>query len=306
MVKLTTKTYDFFMYKHFKNGENVTDYNTLNKKIEEAYICLKGDGQSDVNFIKCNSSLYVGFSYIKKIECETGEVWIFCLSKVDTQKLAIVNNISQPVQDGRSVYAESNEEGPTTETVILFNPNNGVVIVPRNHGGVSKNLLIKFFYKLTKKRGGDLSVIVNNTDLKNISKIDSIHEIDVSIHRITDTKNLTNAKNSVKKDKKVIERLEAQKEKIVYTGNLNIHNVVKYCKELLENKQNKESDVDKLILKGLAGEREQVIDLINNRLIYIDDKIPLNRDGKLTVENMVNSIEMAYKDNELIIALDRQ
>ncbi|TNW97532.1 hypothetical protein FIU51_15915, partial [Enterococcus faecium] len=40
------------------------------------------------------------------------------------------------------------------------------------------------------------------------------------IHRITDTKNLTNAKNSVKKDKKVIERLEAQKEKIVYTGNL--------------------------------------------------------------------------------------
>ncbi|MDG4581465.1 hypothetical protein P8952_07515 [Enterococcus faecium] len=70
--------------------------------------------------------------------------------------------------------------------------------------------------------------------------------------------------------------------------------------------QNKESDVDKLILKGLAGEREQVIDLINNRLIYIDDKIPLNRDGKLTVENMVNSIEMAYKDNELIIALDRQ
>ncbi len=52
------------------------------------------------------------------------------------------------------------------------------------------------------------------------------------------------------------------------------------------------------------GDREQVIDLISNRLIYVDDKIPLNKQGKLTIENMVMSIEQAYNDNELILALD--
>lgn len=291
------------MYKHYRNKKDITDYKVLDKKIDEAYVCLNGKGQSEVNFIKCNRSLYVGFSYIKKIQFETGKAWIFCLSKVDTQKLAIVNDISQPVQDGRSVYAESNNEGPTTETVILFNPANGVVVIPRNRGGVSKNLLVTFFYKLARKSGGDLAVIVNNTDLDNVSKIDSIHEIDISIHRIVDTEKLSNPRNSARKDQKTIDRLEAKKEKIVYTGNLNVFNVVKYCRELIGSKEN---EVGKLILKGQVGEREQVIDLINNRLIYIDDKIPLNSDGKLTVENIVNSIEMAYKDNELIIALNRQ
>ena len=63
-------------------------------------------------------------------------------------------------------------------------------------------------------------------------------------------------------------------------------------------------DVDKLVLKGTVGDREQVIDLISNRLIYVDDKIPLNKQGKLTIENMVMSIEQAYNDNELILALD--
>lgn len=59
-----------------------------------------------------------------------------------------------------------------------------------------------------------------------------------------------------------------------------------------------------LVLKGTVGDREQVIDLISNRLIYVDDKIPLNKQGKLTIENMVMSIEQAYNDNELILALD--
>lgn len=59
-----------------------------------------------------------------------------------------------------------------------------------------------------------------------------------------------------------------------------------------------------MVLKGTVGDREQVIDLISNRLIYVDDKIPLNKQGKLTIENMVMSIEQAYNDNELILALD--
>jgi len=272
----------------------------LDKKIDEYYRYIRNNQESNVNFVKCSKNIYVGFSYIKKIEVSTGYVWIFSLSKVDIEKEAIVNSISKSVQSGRSVYAETSDEGPTTDTVILVNPITGVVIIPRNRSGIGKNLLVTFFYRITRKQGGELATIINNTDLENINHMDSIHEIDIAIHRIVDENELKDNKRSAKKEQKIIEKLEANREKIIYTGQLNIHNVVNYCKGFL----NKKEDVDKLVLKGTVGDREQVIDLISNRLIYVDDKIPLNKQGKLTIENMVMSIEQAYNDNELILALD--
>ncbi|RXA86104.1 hypothetical protein, partial [Enterococcus faecalis] len=281
-------------------GDIITDLSELDKKIDEYYRYIRNNQESNVNFVKCSKNIYVGFSYIKKIEVSTGYVWVFSLSKVDIEKEAIVNSISKSVQSGRSVYAETSDEGPTTDTVILVNPITGVVIIPRNRSGIGKNLLVTFFYRITRKQGGELATIINNTDLENINHMDSIHEIDIAIHRIVDENELKDNKRSAKKEQKIIEKLEANREKIIYTGQLNIHNVVNYCKGFL----NKKEDVDKLVLKGTVGDREQVIDLISNRLIYVDDKIPLNKQGKLTIENMVMSIEQAYNDNELILALD--
>lgn len=300
MVKTTTKSYDFFKYRRIVKGDIITDLSELDKKIDEYYRYIRNNQESNVNFVKCSKNIYVGFSYIKKIEVSTGYVWVFSLSKVDIEKEAIVNSISKSVQSGRSVYAETSDEGPTTDTVILVNPITGVVIIPRNRSGIGKNLLVTFFYRITRKQGGELATIINNTDLENINHMDSIHEIDIAIHRIVDENELKDNKRSAKKEQKIIEKLEANREKIIYTGQLNIHNVVNYCKGFL----NKKEDVDKLVLKGTVGDREQVIDLISNRLIYVDDKIPLNKQGKLTIENMVMSIEPAYNDNELILALD--
>lgn len=300
MVKTTTKSYDFFKYRRIVKGDIITDLSELDKKIDEYYRYIRNNQESNVNFVKCSKNIYVGFSYIKKIEVSTGYVWVFSLSKVDIEKEAIVNSISKSVQSGRSVYAETSDEGPTTDTVILVNPITGVVIIPRNRSGIGKNLLVTFFYRITRKQGGELATIINNTDLENINHMDSIHEIDIAIHRIVDEDELKDNKRSAKKEQKIIEKLEANREKIIYTGQLNIHNVVNYCKGFL----NKKEDVDKLVLKGTVGDREQVIDLISNRLIYVDDKIPLNKQGKLTIENMVMSIEQAYNDNELILALD--
>ena len=300
MVKTTTKSYDFFKYRRIVKGDIITDLSELDKKIDEYYRYIRNNQESNVNFVKCSKNIYVGFSYIKKIEVSTGYVWVFSLSKVDIEKEAIVNSISKSVQSGRSVYAETSDEGPTTDTVILVNPITGVVIIPRNRSGIGKNLLVTFFYRITRKQGGELATIINNTDLENINHMDSIHEIDIAIHRIVDENELKDNKRSAKKEQKIIEKLEANREKIIYTGQLNIHNVVNYCKGFL----NKKEDVDKLVLKGTVGDREQVIDLISNRVIYVDDKIPLNKQGKLTIENMVMSIEQAYNDNELILALD--
>lgn len=300
MVKTTSKSYDFFKYRRIVKEEVISDLSELDKRIAESYKYICNHQESKVNFVKCSKNIYVGFSYIRKLDVSTGYVWIFSLSKVDIEKEAIVNSISKPVQSGRSVYAESGDEGPTTDTLILVNPITGVVIIPRNRSGVGKNLLVNFFYRITRKQGGELASIINNTKLENINHMDSIHEIDIAIHRIVDDNKLKDNKRSVKQEQKLIEKLEAKREKIVYTGQLSIPNVVSYCKDVL----GKKDDVDKLVLKGTVGDREQVIDLISNRLIYVDDKIPLNKHGKLTIENVAMSIEQAYTDNELILALD--
>ncbi|MGO2961616.1 MAG: hypothetical protein ACTIDE_03385 [Carnobacterium maltaromaticum] len=302
MVRVTSKSYDFFKYRHLSKKKYETDLTKLDNKIEECFEWIENNQESKINFIKCTRNIYVGFSYIKKIEVSEGYVWIFCLSKVDIEKEAIVNSISKSVQNGRNVYAESSDEGPTTDTLILVNPATGVVIIPRNRSGVGKNLLISFFYKITRKRGGELAVIINNTDLENIKHIDSIHEVDIDIHRIVDQEVLKDSNRTIKKEQKVIDKLEAKKEKIVYTGNMNVASVVSYCQDKLLKKN--VDNIDKLLLKGMIGDKEQVIDLINNRLIYVDDRIPLSPKGKVTIENVAKSIEQAYLDNELILALD--
>ncbi|WP_260606216.1 hypothetical protein [Enterococcus faecalis] len=215
MVKTTTKSYDFFKYRRIVKGDIITDLSELDKKIDEYYRYIRNNQESNVNFVKCSKNIYVGFSYIKKIEVSTGYVWIFSLSKVDIEKEAIVNSISKSVQSGRSVYAETSDEGPTTDTVILVNPITGVVIIPRNRSGIGKNLLVTFFYRITRKQGGELATIINNTDLENINHMDSIHEIDIAIHRIVDENELKDNKRSAKKEQKIIEKLEANREKII-------------------------------------------------------------------------------------------
>ncbi|MGH2220970.1 hypothetical protein ACQ1ZJ_15620, partial [Enterococcus faecalis] len=69
----------------------------------------------------------------------------------------------------------------------------------RNRSRIGKYLLVTFFYRITRKQGGELATINNNTDLENINHMDSIHEIDIAIHRNVDENELKDNKRSGKK-----------------------------------------------------------------------------------------------------------
>ena len=43
------------------------------------------------------------------------------------------------VKDGRSEYGDEPEQGLTVDTVVLFCPRYGVVIIPSNRGGISQS-----------------------------------------------------------------------------------------------------------------------------------------------------------------------
>ena len=84
MVKTTTKSYDFFKYRRIVKGDIITDLSELDKKIDEYYRYIRNNQESNVNFVKCSKNIYVGFSYIKKIEVSTG--YVFKVAEVFMQK----------------------------------------------------------------------------------------------------------------------------------------------------------------------------------------------------------------------------
>ncbi|MDT3956994.1 hypothetical protein RPN83_07670, partial [Staphylococcus aureus] len=75
--------------------------------------------KKDFNFIKCKNTTYIGFNYIEKYEYDNNEVWVFCLSKTVTTKIAVINEIKKRVKDGRSEYGDELEQGLTVDTVVL-------------------------------------------------------------------------------------------------------------------------------------------------------------------------------------------
>lgn len=300
-MRYTRKSFDFYKLSYVRNGNTSYDYDRINTFLEKVHQNLESG--NDVNFIECKKDTHIGFSEIEKFyHDETDDfVWVFNLSKCVTSKIAIVNNLDQKVKEGRATYGETEKEGLTTDTVVLFCPKYGVVVIPSNRGGLSKSDFISFFYKNVKKQGANLDLIINNTDLKNIESIDQVKEFEVSVHRITDG-SLSDPKNSINKDQKIIGKLDAKEVKIQYKADhLNITELVKYAKRLLKIEN---GETKKLKISGMNDGHEQVIDLISNRLFYVDNEVELNENGKLTVNSMMNSIKKAYLANLRIIQLD--
>lgn len=300
MVKTVSKKFDFYVLKYERQNKIDQDYSRLVKFLEETL--EKHKKKEKHEFVKCNKNLYIGFNNIEKFEYENNEVWVFCLSKTDTSKLAVVNDTDDNVLDGRSEYGDKPTQGLTQETVVLFCPSTGIVIIPSNKGGVSGNNLIQFLYKNVKKQGAKLFIAINNTNINNIKHIDLIKDIEMRISRIVDTSKLNNANVSTKKTRKTIEKLNADTMYLTYKSNeMNIDEAVKFIKNTFKPKDTK---VEKMIVTGENNGDKQIIDLVKNHLNYIDNNVQLSNSGKLLVQSMIDSIKKSYKESFEIIKLD--
>lgn len=101
----------------------------------------------------------------------------------------------------------------------------------------------------------------------------------------------------------MIDKLNADSMKVKYTSKaLDISESLKQIKNILAKDETKE--VKKMVIRGENDGHEQIIDLIANRLIYIDDDVELNNNNKITINSMIKSIKKAYRDNLKIIEKD--
>ncbi|MEJ7296283.1 hypothetical protein WL309_12270, partial [Staphylococcus epidermidis] len=84
-----------------------------------------------------------------------------------------------------------------------------VVIIPSNRGGISQSDFKSFFYRTVKKKGAKLNVAINNTKIDNLKHIDDLKEIEFNISRIVDVDKIKNKNQSTQRDKKMIDKLNA-------------------------------------------------------------------------------------------------
>ncbi|MEB8091822.1 hypothetical protein [Mammaliicoccus lentus] len=298
MVRKTKKTYDYFRLYFENNDWEENDYTHINEYFENT---LK-EISNDVDFTKITEEVHIGINRLEKFAHEQTEVWVFCLSKVNTTKLAVVSKIDVKVKEGREEYGEDPNEGLTTDTVILLCPSTGLVIIPRNKGGITPKDLTLFINKELATTGSTLSVIINGTKVENLSHIDSIKEVQINVTRSVNPNRLKNPRRSRKQDNDIMSFLGGKTMNLVMKSDgLRKQKIIKYFNDL---KKSRKKEAKKFVVIGENDGQEQIIDLITNRMIYYDKDVELNENNKLTIDSMFNSIKKAYCDNKSVIYLD--
>lgn len=94
-----------------------------------------------------------------------------------------------------------------------------------------------------------MNVAINNTKIDNLKHIDDLKEIEFNISRIVDVDKIKNKNQSTQRDKKMIDKLNADSMKVKYTSKaLDISESLKQIKNILAKDETKE--VKKWLLEG--------------------------------------------------------
>lgn len=295
--RTTTKRFDFFSLKYVSKGIESFDLSHIDSYLNEIHEALKSG--EDVKPIECYKQVFVGISNVRKryINEQTREdyFWIINFSKVDTEKESSVANVTSDINKGRKYYASGENEGPVTDTVVLINPFNTVIIIPTNRDGFGKNLLQRFFYRVTRKRGAQISIIVDSASLNKVNLMDKPKEIELRIAKIADIDRINDPKTTAQTAQNLLLDAESDKMYIKLDSsnafNGKIKKVVGSLKSFISSEK---IEAATLRVIGEHDEEPQIIDLVSERITFLDKKVRLDSHGKLTIDNMMKSIEAAY------------
>ena len=305
------KKYDFFhIYKHsktkksegrFDKAGNDYDLSVLDELLKKRFLA----NPMTLNPVKLDQHSYAGITNIRFYDAEghvlsrkdepdlgISHFWVFNIERADTLKKAVVVQVERDIQSGRREYGDSAEEGAASDTVVCFNPANGVVVLPPRSGmGISK--LEQYFYKISRQQGLVDDVVVDKTSAENLEHISEISEINFRVTNVvTDDRSIKNAglaKYNEINNKKMTMRW--------YGGNIKVHEAVALIKSLLKMNNEKKLSLEKMLVDGRENEDAQLIDLINQRMIASNNVQVVN--GKIPMDAMMDSVKDAYLSNKI-------
>ncbi|GJI51840.1 hypothetical protein [Lactiplantibacillus plantarum] len=311
MISNTTqKKFDFFaIYRHtslankdgFDENGDCFDLTPIDMALLDRF---KMD-ETKLNLVKLGQTLFAGITHIRLIylngtfgnkreeetlSLDTEHVWVFNIEKANTLDKAVIVDINESVGNGRTEYGDDPDEGAARDTVVCFNPSNGVIVVPpRSAMGV--NMLERFFTHITTPRTTGLydDVVRDSTGTGNIAHLSGINEIDLRVSNLSDTVKHGNVKKAIE--------LSSHKMSLkLYDGGFTVAEAADYVKKLFMRQKNKEVVVEKLLIDGEYNDTHQLIDLVDHRMIATVD-VPTNRNGKVIVDAMMDAVYSAYTSN---------
>lgn len=214
------------------------------------------------------------------------------IEKLDQYSEAYVGEI-----DGkRTTYGDGEDEGLIKDTIILYDPFNGIVSSHRTNT-LSYSQLNRFLVQLTEDEDFDLEVIVDDAVIDKLEKIPGIREIEYSIAAPQRWEKLA-SNRSINADLGLGAKLEAGRMKVIITpergGFINRDMAVKKVKALLPFVK---EEVSVLKVKGNVSEDTDTLDLINGKVEALK-VVDIPKGKKLTFVLVKQKIEEAYREKK--------
>ncbi|WP_142965559.1 hypothetical protein [Enterococcus casseliflavus] len=294
----TKKRFDFFSLKYVFKGNNSYDMSRINKFLAETE--KKLNNGEEIKPIECYSQVFIGISSISKVIIDRNQgdedyFWLINFSKVDTEKESSVANVKSDIIKGRKYYASSKDEGPVTDTVVVFNPFNTVIIIPTNRDGFGRGTLKTFLYKTVKQKGAEISIIVDQSSLNKAELMKKPKEIVLNVAKIANIDKIRDPKTTAQTAQNLMLDGESDRMHLKFYSSSSFNGKIKDIVASLKGFINNEKiEASTLKIIGEHDEEPQIIDLVDERVVFIDEEVALDENGKLTVESMKNSITGAY------------
>ncbi|WP_106494854.1 DUF6731 family protein [Lentibacillus sp. Marseille-P4043] len=278
--------YDFFLVKYLEgntdifNNKLTGEYAKANKtEVELAKTVLRIGA---LNKIKRNESFAT---------MENNYVWVAAIERINTDEESYVGKRGE---SSRKTYAADPDEGPLNDTVFLYDPQTGVIIVQRNRGGVSLNAMLNFIIAICHSEKIDLEIMIDPKILDKLDKIPLIKSIEYSVAKPTDLSDHKNKDRTTGGDIRLANKLKANKLKVVLGADkgeyLERSSAIKKVKSIIHSK----SDVGVMKVNGFHGDVEETLDLVNQRIVHAET-VKAGRGKKVNYINIMSNIERAFR-----------
>lgn len=312
MTKKAQKNYAFYaLCKHTKDNNmdnfdeqgNNYDFNNLDHAFYERF---NTEVQS-IKPTKLGENIYVGITDIKYVHLlsnsakieepreswnKKDHLWVFNIEKANTRNKAIVVEVNKDLQSGREEYGEKSNQGTANDTVVAFNPHNGVIILPPGSRLGIKRVL-ELFSSLVDTNNYEFNAAFI-TDKNGLHKVKTMGRIDTINLRIT---NLATEKH-YKGTMSSFSELQNKKMQLkLYGGSMTSGAVTKWLSKLFNLVDNKKIKTEKIIIDGYHQGESQTIDLITERM-KAHDEVELDQNGKITIKGLIDSIIRVYMANK--------
>lgn len=222
--------------------------------------------------------------------------WVGAIERIDVKEEAYAGKKGVP---GRSTYAAGEDEGPLKDTVFLYDPKTGVLILQRSRGGLTHNNMTNFISSMCHDENVILKVMIDKKVLTKLDKLPLVKSIEYSVS-VPSPKSLSNNNRAVHGDINLLNHIQGNKMNIVIGADkdnqLSKKNAITKVKDLLGSKE----DVKRLVVKGYNNNDLEILDLINNR-VESNKKVDAGPGKKVSYIHIMDTIIIVFREKYKLI-----